>query len=69
MGQISMVFFEKFKDLEKICNEIYGKTGGVTEYINEMEKTKFLMRSAYMKRICRHFDRFHTSLVWKGMVI
>ncbi len=39
MGQISMVFFEKFKDLEKICNEIYGKTGGVTEYINEMEKT------------------------------
>ena len=39
MGQISMMFFEKFKDLEKVCNEIYGKTGGVTEYISEMEKT------------------------------
>lgn len=39
MGMISMIFFEKFKDLEKICNEIYGKTGGVTEYISEMEQT------------------------------
>ncbi len=39
MGQISMIFFEKFKDLEKTCNEIYGKTGGVTEYISEMEQT------------------------------
>lgn len=39
MGQISLVFFEKFKDLEKVCNEIYGKNGGVTEYISEMERT------------------------------
>lgn len=39
MGRISMMFFEKFKDLEKVCNEIYGKTGGVTEYNSEMEKT------------------------------
>ena len=30
-------FFEAFKRLEKLCNDMFGVThGGVTEYINEM---------------------------------
>lgn len=37
--EIFMVFMEKYKSLEKICNEIFDTSNGVTAYINEMENT------------------------------
>ena len=36
-------FLDAFKHLEKICNEIYGAQSGVTQYINEMERTPLYM--------------------------
>ena len=39
MSQINIDFFEAYKSLEKICNEIYGQNNGVTLYISEMEGT------------------------------
>ncbi len=39
MSQINIDFFEAYKSLEKICNEIYGQNNGVTQYISEMEGT------------------------------
>ena len=36
-------FLDAFKHLEKICNEIYGGQSGVTQYINEMERTPLYM--------------------------
>ncbi len=38
MGQINIEFFEAFKSLEKICNEMYGQNNSVTQYISDMEK-------------------------------
>ena len=39
MSKINIDFFEEYKHLEKICNEIYQQnSGGVTLYINDMEK-------------------------------
>ena len=32
-------FLNEFKSLEKLCNEIYGETSGVTKYINDMAGT------------------------------
>jgi len=36
MNQVENDFFEEFKHVEKICNEMYGVRNGVTQYINEM---------------------------------
>ena len=37
MNNINLNFFENYKKLEKICNEILSVNNGVTQYINEME--------------------------------
>ena len=37
MNTINYNFFETYKKLEKICNEIYSSTNGITQYINEMK--------------------------------
>lgn len=38
MNELNFLFLEEFKNLEKICGEIYKvSTGGVTEYINDMK--------------------------------
>ncbi len=38
MNELNFLFLEEFKNLEKICGEIYEvSTGGVTEYINDMK--------------------------------
>ena len=39
MSQINIEFFEAYKSLEKICNEMYGQNNSVTLYISEMEST------------------------------
>lgn len=41
MNTINYNFFETYKKLEKICNEIFSATNGVTQYINEMESIPF----------------------------
>lgn len=37
MNNINVNFFENYKKLEKLCNEILSVNNGVTQYINEME--------------------------------
>lgn len=37
MNNINLIFFENYKKLEKLCNEIYSVNNGVTQYINEMD--------------------------------
>lgn len=37
MNNINLNFFENYKKLEKLCNEILSVNNGVTQYINEME--------------------------------
>ena len=37
MNTINFNFFETYKKLEKICNEVYSSTNGITQYINEMK--------------------------------
>ena len=41
MNTINYIFFETYKKLEKICNEIFSATNGVTQYIDEMENVSF----------------------------
>ena len=41
MNTINYIFFETYKKLEKICNEIFSATNGVTQYIDEMETVSF----------------------------
>lgn len=40
MGALNYVFFDEFKRLEKLCNDIFGVTNGVTCYINSMKATQ-----------------------------
>ncbi len=37
MNNINLNFFENYKKLEKLCNEIYSANNGVTQYIDEMK--------------------------------
>lgn len=37
MNNINYVFFEEYKKLEKICQEMYNSPNGVTNYIEEMK--------------------------------
>ena len=39
MQTLDMTFFEEFKRLESICNDMFSCKSGVTEYINQMEQT------------------------------
>lgn len=41
MNNTNFIFFENYKKLEKICNEIYSANNGVTQYINEMENISY----------------------------
>ena len=36
MNNLNYIFFEEFKKLEKLCNEIYSSHSGVTQYIDDM---------------------------------
>ena len=41
-------FIDAFKHLEKLCNDIYGGQHGVTQYIEEMERTSpYLARKVF----------------------
>lgn len=37
MNTLNYIFFENFKTLEKLCNDKYKTTNGVTHYIDEMK--------------------------------
>lgn len=39
MNNLNYVFFEEFKRLEKLCNEIYKVHNGITCYIDDMTAT------------------------------
>ncbi len=37
MSNINYIFFEEFKNLEKLCNDMFQSHNGVTNYIDEMQ--------------------------------
>ena len=39
MQTLDMTFFEEFKRLESVCNDMFSCKSGVTEYINRMEQS------------------------------
>ena len=41
MNHINYTFFEEFKKLEKLCNDIYKSHNGVTNYIDDMNAVSF----------------------------
>ncbi len=41
MNNLNYIFFEDFKKLEKLCNEIYSSHNGVTQYIDDMLNVSF----------------------------
>lgn len=41
MNSTNYIFFEKYKRLEKLCNDMYGASNGITLYINNMKEFSF----------------------------
>lgn len=41
MNPINFVFFEEFKKLEKLCNDIYATHNGVIRYIDDMKTVSY----------------------------
>lgn len=39
MENTNIIFFEEYKKLENICNQMYGGNSGITSYIKDMEST------------------------------
>ena len=46
MQSLDMIFFEEFKRLEAVCNDMFSCKSGVTEYITQMEQAAEKGRSA-----------------------
>lgn len=46
MQTLDMTFFEEFKRLENVCNDMFSCKSGVTEYINQMEQAAEKGRTA-----------------------
>ncbi len=41
MSNINYIFFEEFKNLEKLCNDMFQSHNGVTNYIDEMQTVSY----------------------------
>ena len=39
MDRLDMEFFDKYKDVDKFCGEMLSSDSGISEYIDQMEKT------------------------------
>lgn len=39
MDRLDMEFFDKYKDVDKFCGDMLSSDSGISEYIDQMEKT------------------------------
>ena len=41
MNNLNLIFLEEYKQLDKLCGELYDGQPGVTSYINEMKNVNW----------------------------
>lgn len=57
MIELNIEFIEKYKQIDKICRDMFNSKEGISEYISKMEETPYLK-----KQKCYYFDEFYKQI-------